>query len=142
MSGLPALPPPRRTLIAQLLAKASSSHDAEAVPALRKVDAILRESGLTWHDVLAGPPAPASRPAPRRACAPRRVNDAQRDFSDMPSWCDACAQILAGDCATAWERKFCTELLRGWQGPLTRKQLDCLEGIYRARAGFDRRARA
>jgi hypothetical protein len=116
MSGLPALPPPRRTLIAHLLGKGSSSHDAEAASALRKADAIVREAGLTWHDVLAGHPARASKPETRRAYAPRRANGAQRDFGDMPAWRDACEEILAGNCATAWERKLCADLLREWQG--------------------------
>lgn len=61
-----ALPLADRDRIAKLLGMTGSRHDGEALNAARMADALVRELGLTWTDVLAAvPPAdPGIRPQP------------------------------------------------------------------------------
>jgi hypothetical protein len=142
----PALSPKRQTIIAHLLGKASSDHDAEVASALRKADEIVRAHGLSWHDIVAVPEPSARVQKPKRQPSQRAKKTNRPNQPDMgascPSWRDASEQILAAGC-TAWERKFCCGLLDNWRA-LTPKQAACLARIYRVRAaGFaERRRRA
>ena len=55
-----------RELLEKLLAMIGSDHDGEALAAARKADALVKRSGLTWREVLAGrvelPPQPQAAP--------------------------------------------------------------------------------
>jgi hypothetical protein len=139
------LSPKRLTTVCHLLGK-GSDHDAEVASALRKADEIVREAGLSWHDIVAAARVQKPKPSPRakKTKSPNQPDmGASCQFDDMPSWRDACERILAAG-ATSWEQNFCRQLLDKWHGPLTGKQAACLSKIFMLRAaGFaERRRRA
>ena len=45
-----------RKRLEKLLGMLGSAHDGEALAAARKADALVKEAGLSWADVLDGPP--------------------------------------------------------------------------------------
>ena len=71
----PILLPDRRDRLIRLCGMLGSAHDGERANAARMADKLVREAGLTWHNVIATPPpaqptARAWRPAPPAPAAP------------------------------------------------------------------------
>ena len=121
-----ATDPPRlsaelRTRIAKLLGMCGSAHDGEVLNAARKADALVREHGTTWADVIgAGAPNVANTSDPLRGFASLEV---------------ACRFVLTRTpMLTAWERAFVLRL-PGFTR-LSAKQLSVLRTLVaRADAG-------
>lgn len=64
-------------LLVKLMRMTTSNHDAEALVALRKANAMLAEAKMDWHDVLSG----RVRAAPPRADNSYRTPPSQRQRS-------------------------------------------------------------
>jgi hypothetical protein len=113
------LPPDRRVRLVKLLGLLSSNHDAERATAGGMADQLLRESKLTWNDVIA-----STAPAEAKGGA------------SLPAWHQMAAHVLASGNANEWESNFCEDLLDRWRGPvLTAKQQQVLDRIYACRVG-------
>jgi hypothetical protein len=91
--------------LVKLLGRLGSDHDGEIAVAGRMANALVRQHGLTWADIIAPPLAPLDWRAKCRRCVDR------------------------ADCLNAWERQFIGSLL-SWRGPLTERQLAKLDAIY------------
>lgn len=90
------LNPATRTRLAKLLGMTQSSHDGEALNAIRLANRVLAESKITWTDALAvnrrSPPPPPEPPEDWRSAAL------------------FCTQFGLG-VLSKWERDFCRSLL-------------------------------
>lgn len=118
MSGLD-LPPEDRIRLARLLGMLGSRHAGEIANAGRLADRLVRDHGLTWHDVLAMP-------------------EPVQDWENPKDWTQAAQMVLQSGVATAWESTFCESVLDEWAGrDLTEKQHVTLKRVWlacRARA--------
>jgi hypothetical protein len=122
-AALRRLPEESRVRLARVLGMLGSAFDGERSNAAAMADKMLRAAGLSWADLLAEQPPPPPPPA----------GDPWRSVQD---WRDRASQILATGRVTAWERKFCEDLLDRWDGwDLTEKQERCLDKIFRERVG-------
>lgn len=98
-----------RDKLARVLGMLGSAHDGEIAAAARAADALVRQSGLTWFQVINAPEGVPARPRNDQDCI--------------------CACLAAGG-LSAWECSFLTTLLRRDRG-LSFKQRICLERICR-----------
>jgi hypothetical protein len=91
-----------RTRLARLLGMVGSDHDGEALNAARLADRMVRESGITWQDVLISPPVASAQPQASS------TNDPLRQFEtvfDAVNFALMLAPML-----TAWEMNFLRSL--------------------------------
>jgi hypothetical protein len=127
--------------IKSILPRLGSPHDGEVVASARAIERTLRATGRDWHDLVRA--VEGSTETPRKRCAPQK-QQRQKNESPPPhglDWRGQCYQILATGC-TRWENDFCRGLLRDWRGPLTPKQIACLQRIFELRVASFWRARA
>jgi hypothetical protein len=125
-----------RERLGRLLAMFSSHFDGEVVNAARLVEALRRESGLSWPEILSPPPAP---PAPPR----RDVQEEDHHHAREPIDIGACITLCNEnrELLSAWESRFVRsveEHLR-IRGSLSQKQASILEQIARTVIGILKR---
>ncbi len=73
--------------LTKLLMMTTSSHDGEALAAIRKANAILKEAGVNWQEFLAGRLPSSARmgpPPPKRDAGPRPSAREGEDFHRAP----------------------------------------------------------
>jgi hypothetical protein len=127
VSALPSLPPDRRRRLIRVLGMLGSDHLGERAAAGALADRLIRESNLTWSDVIGGQDLPTYEPPPAY----------EPPHPDI-GWRKLAAAVVASRRATTWERGFCTSILdRGVS--LTDRQQITLDRIYRERVRGERR---
>lgn len=104
----------RRAKLAAVLGMLGSDHDGEALAAARTAERLRREAGVTWHDLLTMPAAPATEAHTAR---------------DEIGWRAALAICRAhrGE-LTPWEMHF-VDTLASYRRP-TPRQLSVLARIF------------
>ena len=113
-----------RVKLAKLLGMTGSANDNEALVAMRKANALVRDSGLQWLDVVAlGVHAATTARKPRKARTPKQPR----------TWRDLCRAVAVDKGAERWQRDFCRDLLGSCDGPFTRRQLSTLQQILETR---------
>jgi hypothetical protein len=102
--------PADRAKLAAVLGMIGSAHDGEALNAARLADRLVRQTGLTWRDILSEPPG--QLPTPR-----------------LPmSWRDTVSACLRRPAhLSAWEAQFLRSLARFPR--LSARQTACLRSI-------------
>ena len=98
--------------LAKLCGMLGSAHDGERAAAAALADALVREAGLTWRDVIKVPGAATN----------------SGDWQRMAGWCRAHHQKF-----NAKEREFIAAMLT-WRGELSPKQEKWLTDLF-VRAG-------
>jgi hypothetical protein len=102
------LPPDVAAKLAKVLGMLGSDHDGEVAAAGRRANALIRNAGLTWAQVI----------APRRRWRP----------ADTPGGCAALC-LLWPEALTEWEAAFCRSI--AGRHRISLKQTDVLERIAR-----------
>jgi hypothetical protein len=115
----PALP-----RLARVLGLLSSDFDNEVLTAARKAEAIRRQMGATWDELLGSSFAPAvpGEPAASRAHGSRQP-DPPPHWRTMVTACRCRPRLL-----TEWELSFVTSV--GGQSSLSRKQWTILHTVH------------
>ena len=134
MGALPCLlAPERRTRLVRLLGMCGSAHDGERANAAALAAKLIRESNLTWDDVIGGQdPSPAYEP-------PRPDYEGPRSASEDINWRQMAAAVINCGRGSGWEITFCREIL--WRGSnLSPKQQAVLHRVYRERVVRGRRS--
>jgi hypothetical protein len=104
--------PQSATRLIKLLGMCGSDHAGERSVAALKANQLVRECGLTWHDVVR---APIGR---------RKAADSSREWHKTRNFCLQHAALLRER-----EQEFLVSLGK-WRGDLTQKQHDWLEAIF------------
>jgi hypothetical protein len=99
--------------LVKLLGMCGSAFDGERANAARLADQLVRQSGLTWNDVISGLPA---------SVMPN--TSADEDWHELHMFC-----LTRAGCLRGREREF-LDSLKSWRGELTPKQRDWLMAIY------------
>jgi hypothetical protein len=110
-----ALNPQALERLAKLCGMFSSHHDGEVINAARQADRLVRSSGETWADVIAG------RQLPPPHDWRRRTPD---DWRPMVNAC-----LFRIETLSPKEKSFIQSLAR-WRGEPSQKQMTWLEGIF------------
>jgi hypothetical protein len=113
MTARTLLDPSAADRLVKLLGMLGSHHDGERANAALMADALIRDRGLTWHDVIA---IPAST---------------TMSWQRMASWCRAHHEQF-----NAKERDF-IQTMQTWSGQPSEKQLKWLVDLF-IRAGGSR----
>jgi len=107
------IPPETRERLTKLCGMFGSDHDGERAAAALKADQLVRQHGLTWHDVIMLP----------RHKSPR-YDDYLSDVQKMATFCNAHRHKL-----NAKERDFIRAML-SWHGEPSEKQLKWLVDLF------------
>ena len=108
--------------LVKLLGMLGSNHDGERAAAALKANALMREHGLVWSDVI---PTPIPNNHHRTNGAKDLKQDNQKiDWREMRDYCARWSGLLRPR-----EQEF-IDNIEGWQGALTPKQRDWLTAIY------------
>jgi hypothetical protein len=111
--------------LVKLLGMLGSNHDGERAAAALKANALVREHGLVWSDVI--PATPEPRSSSYRQEHAKRWNDdagADLDWRTMRGFCAQHSNLLRSR-----EQEF-IDHIDSWRGELTPKQSDWLIAIY------------
>jgi hypothetical protein len=129
---LAALPPADRTRLANLLGMLGSEHDGEIINAARAATRLVRDRGLTWHQVLAPKSSPQARLPPRepRKSRPAPAGPTLADL--LADWPDTWHEVVT-HCRSAapagvlgrWDADF-LRVLAGYKNRPSPKQCDAL----------------
>jgi hypothetical protein len=106
--------------LVKLLGMLGSNHDGERAAAALKANALVREHGLVWSDVIPTPHADR-RPNDARA---KNQDDQKVDWRIMRDFCAQRAHLLRPR-----EQEF-IDHIDSWRGALTEKQNAWLISIY------------
>jgi hypothetical protein len=109
--------------LVKLLGMLGSSHDGERAAAARKADALVREHGLVWSDVISGLSGQEQQHANRRNNG-AKAHDDGGDWHAMRDYCAQHSSLLRPR-----EQEFIDDI-DGWRGALTEKQSAWLVSIY------------
>jgi len=101
--------------LVKLLGMLGSNHDGERAAAALKANALVREHGLVWSDVIPTPDAD------------RRLNDVGAKNQDCRTMRGFCAQH--SNLLRSREQEFIDDI-EDWRGALTEKQSAWLIAIY------------
>ncbi len=105
-----------RDRLAKLLGMVGSDHDGESVSAARHADRLVRQSGMSWREIVADN-------SPHH---PLRAPVEQTDGDDLDDEIDFCLRNL--DRLNDWERRFLISL-RDQRSPLSIKQKNKVAAI-------------
>jgi hypothetical protein len=114
--------------LVKLLGMLGSNHDGERAAAALKANALVREHGLVWSDVI--PAAPEQSSSSYRQEHARRWEHDAAGADQTVDW-----HIMRGFCAQhsnllrSREQEFIDDIA-GWRGALTEKQNAWLIAIY------------
>ena len=122
-----------RTRLLKLLGMTGSSHDAEALTALRLAQQLMREGGITWEDTIHGNGLLTYQEGwqeGHRAGFEEGHAEGFKEGKNAPrarpaSWRATAEEMLAeyGDDLTEWETGFLQSFLdRRWHTPTERQQ--------------------
>lgn len=104
MNG-PALPAEIADKLVKVLGMLGSDHDGEVAAAGRRANAMIRNAGLTWGDVISSRTLPPS--LPQQPCRPMRRWRKPGTPSDTAALCmQWCDEVL-----TDWEAGFCRSIV-------------------------------
>jgi hypothetical protein len=106
--------------LVKLLGMLGSNHDGERAAAALKANALVREHGLVWSDVISTPHADR-RPNDARA---KNQDDQKVDWRTMRDFCAQRSHLLRPR-----EQAF-VDHIDSWRGALTEKQSAWLVSIY------------
>lgn len=120
----PALNVAERRRLARLLGMVGSSHDGEALNAARLADRMVRDAGLTWHEVLAD--HDSATPPPRQE---PQINV----LVDWPVRWQAAARLVAEEGKGLLREKDLAfaRTVAGYEHRPTEKQLGYLHDLVR-----------
>jgi hypothetical protein len=107
------IPPETRERLTKLCGMFGSDHDGERAAAALKADQLVRQNGLTWHDIIMLPP---------RYESPRHED--LDDVQKMAMFCRAHQEKF-----NAKEREFIRAML-SWRGEPSEKQLKWLVDLF------------
>jgi hypothetical protein len=113
--------------LVKLLGMLGSSHDGERAVAALKANALVREHGLVWADVIPTTPEQRSYRQEQRwndDTGAKKQNDQQVDWRDMRNFCAQRSHLLRSR-----EQEFIDDI-EDWRGALTEKQNAWLVSIY------------
>jgi hypothetical protein len=99
-----ALAPQAADRLAKILGMLGSAHSCERASAAAKADAMVREAGLTWAQVINVPPLAADAPRIRAWRSP------STDWQKMAAYCHERRHRLS-----QWDREFVSSMLH-WCG--------------------------
>ena len=106
--------------LVKLLGMLGSNHDGERAAAALKANALVRDHGLVWSDIIPTPHADR-RPNDARA---KNQDDQKVDWRIMRDFCAQRSHLLRPR-----EQEF-IDHIDSWRGALTPKQRDWLIAIY------------
>jgi hypothetical protein len=125
MTAAARLPPALASKLVKVLGMLGSAHDGEVVAAGRRADAMVKDAGLMWSDVIVpAAPRPETRQAPQRRW--RRPTSP----SDTAALCLQWSEVL-----TNWETDFCRSIVGR---RISAKQTVVLERLARTVEAFAR----
>lgn len=119
MSGLA---PDKKKLLIKLLGMMGSAHDGEVLAAARKAQALVRECGVTWEDVMQTVYDDLEAVVEKAFSAGHRDGyEAGKRFRPL-TW-QAFAHQLKSEDLSAWEENFVTGFIaKGWGRPTEKQQ--------------------
>ena len=109
--------------LVKLLGMLGSNHDGERAAAALKANALVREHGLVWSDVIPATPEPRSYQQEHTG----RWNNNATENQDWRTMRDYCAQ--RSSLLRSREQEFIDDI-EDWRGALTEKQSAWLIAIY------------
>jgi hypothetical protein len=126
MTAVPRLTPAFADKLVKVLGMLGSAHDGEVAAAGRRADAMVKDAGLSWGDVIA--PATPRSEQPQR---PQRRWHRSTSPSDTAALCLLWPEVL-----TNWETNFCRSIVG--RRRISAKQTDVLERLARKVEAFAR----